>query len=147
MLSWVRWVRPEMVVEVSYLTWTDEGLLRQVAYLGEGEDKPAREVRRDPPVPLSPPGCRLRISHRLSCRRQGDFRFSRGDRAGGDAPEITSADLKQLALLALVPLMTKQPTRDAGWSFAVAVTELDANNGLTRTSARKERQSFKRAGH
>jgi bifunctional non-homologous end joining protein LigD len=47
-LSRVHWVRPEMVVEVSYLTWTEDGLLRQVVYLGEREDKPAAEVRRDP---------------------------------------------------------------------------------------------------
>src|SRR5204862_5926698 len=46
-LSRVHWVQPEMVVEVSYLTWTEDGLLRQVVYLGEREDKPAVEVRRD----------------------------------------------------------------------------------------------------
>jgi ATP-dependent DNA ligase len=49
MLSRVHWVRPEMVVEVSYLTWTEDGLLRQVVYLGEREDKPAKEVRRGSP--------------------------------------------------------------------------------------------------
>jgi DNA ligase D-like protein (predicted ligase) len=49
-LSRVHWVRPEMVVEVSYLTWTEDGLLRQVVYLGEREDKPAAEVRRGPPA-------------------------------------------------------------------------------------------------
>jgi len=43
------WVRPEMVVEVSYLSWTEEGLLRQVVYLGERQDKPAAEVRQEPP--------------------------------------------------------------------------------------------------
>ena len=48
-LSRVHWVRPEMVVEVSYLTWTEDRLLRQVVYLGEREDKPAAGVRRDPP--------------------------------------------------------------------------------------------------
>jgi DNA ligase D-like protein (predicted ligase) len=48
-LSRVHWVRPEMVVEVSYLTWTEDGLLRQVVYLGEREDKPAAEVKREPP--------------------------------------------------------------------------------------------------
>jgi hypothetical protein len=42
-------VRPEMVVEVSYLTWTEDGLLRQVVYLGEREDKPGAEVRKEPP--------------------------------------------------------------------------------------------------
>ena len=43
-LSRVHWVRPELVVEVKYLTWTEDGLLRQVVYEGAREDKPAREV-------------------------------------------------------------------------------------------------------
>jgi len=45
-LSQVHWVRPELVVEVKYLTWTDDGLLRQVVYEGLREDKPARDVVR-----------------------------------------------------------------------------------------------------
>jgi len=50
-LSRVHWVRPEMVVEVSYAEWTPDGLLRHGVYLGEREDKPAVEVRRDRPKP------------------------------------------------------------------------------------------------
>jgi bifunctional non-homologous end joining protein LigD len=34
---------------VTYLEWTDDGLLRQVVYQGLREDKPAGEVRRDLP--------------------------------------------------------------------------------------------------
>lgn len=45
-LSRVHWVRPEIVVEVTYLTWTEAGLLRAVSYQGQREDKPAREVVR-----------------------------------------------------------------------------------------------------
>jgi ATP-dependent DNA ligase len=48
-LSRVHWVRPELVAEVKYLTWTEDNLLRQVVYEGLREDKPAAEVRR--PVP------------------------------------------------------------------------------------------------
>jgi ATP-dependent DNA ligase len=51
-LSRVHWVRPEVVVEVKYLTWTDDNLLRQVAYEGLREDKDATDVRR--PVPNQP---------------------------------------------------------------------------------------------
>src|SRR5260221_3749298 len=51
-LSRVHWVRPEMVVEISYAEWTPDGLLRHVVYLGEREDKPAAEVRRS--LPHSP---------------------------------------------------------------------------------------------
>ena len=50
-LSRVHWVRPELVVEVKYLTWTDDGLLRQVIYQGLREDKPPSEVRRPVPHP------------------------------------------------------------------------------------------------
>ena len=46
-LSWIHWVGPEMVVEVSYAEWTPDGLLRHVVYLGEREDKLASNVRRD----------------------------------------------------------------------------------------------------
>jgi bifunctional non-homologous end joining protein LigD len=49
LLSRVHWVRPEIVVEVKYLNWTDDNLLRQVIYQGLGEDKDPTEVRR--PVP------------------------------------------------------------------------------------------------
>ena len=47
--SRVHWVRPELVAEVKYLTWTEDNLLRQVVYEGLREDKPAREVRREVP--------------------------------------------------------------------------------------------------
>ena len=39
----VHWVRPKLVVEVTFLTWTEDGLLRQVVYQGLREDKPASE--------------------------------------------------------------------------------------------------------
>ena len=45
----MHWVRPELVVEVKYLTWTDDNHLRQVVYEGLREDKPAAEVRRSVP--------------------------------------------------------------------------------------------------
>jgi hypothetical protein len=41
-LSRVHWVRPELVAEVKFLTWTDDNLLRQVVY-------PTNQVRRAPP--------------------------------------------------------------------------------------------------
>ena len=48
-LSRVQWVRPELVVEVKFLTWSEDGLLRQVVYEGIREEKPAREVVRETP--------------------------------------------------------------------------------------------------
>jgi ATP-dependent DNA ligase len=39
-LSRVHWVRPELVAEVKYVSWTEDNLLRQVVYEGLREDKP-----------------------------------------------------------------------------------------------------------
>jgi bifunctional non-homologous end joining protein LigD len=52
-LSRVHWVRPVLVVEVNYLTWTLDNLLRQVVYVGLREEKPARDVQRPVPHPKS----------------------------------------------------------------------------------------------
>src|SRR6516165_10103402 len=53
-LSRVHWVRPELVAEVKFLSWTEDDLLRQVVYEGLREDKPAAEVRRATPYPKPP---------------------------------------------------------------------------------------------
>ncbi len=50
-LAKVHWIRPEVVVEVTYLTFTEDNLLRQVSYQGQREDKPARQVVRGIPHP------------------------------------------------------------------------------------------------
>jgi len=44
----VHWVRPNLVVEVKFNEWTDDGLLRQPVFLGTRDDKDARAVIREP---------------------------------------------------------------------------------------------------
>ncbi len=46
------WVQPELVAQIRFATWTAEQQLRQAAYLGLREDKPAREVRREEAAPM-----------------------------------------------------------------------------------------------
>jgi bifunctional non-homologous end joining protein LigD len=68
-LSRVHWVRPELVAEVNYLTWTEDNLLRQVVYEGLREDKPAADVRRAVPYPK--PGEPKRPAARAKRSRPG----------------------------------------------------------------------------
>jgi bifunctional non-homologous end joining protein LigD len=47
------WVRPDLVVEVEYGGWTRDNLLRFPVYKGIHDDKPAREVKLERPLPVA----------------------------------------------------------------------------------------------
>jgi bifunctional non-homologous end joining protein LigD len=43
----IRWLKPRLVVEVSFAEWTRDGSLRHAAFIGLRDDKRARDVRRE----------------------------------------------------------------------------------------------------
>ena len=61
----IHWVRPALVAEIQFVSWSGSGRVRHAVYLGLREDKPANEVVRDvanpgaehkPVSPKQPPG-------------------------------------------------------------------------------------------
>ena len=57
------WVRPKLVAQVNFATWTADNLVRQASFKGLREDKPSAEVRREEPK-MAPRGRRSeRASH------------------------------------------------------------------------------------
>jgi bifunctional non-homologous end joining protein LigD len=46
----VHWVEPELVAEIGFTEWTDEGRLRHPRYLGLRQDKPPEDVVKEVPA-------------------------------------------------------------------------------------------------
>ena len=61
----VRWVKPKLVAQVRFSTWTADKLVRQAAFLGLRDDKPATEVTRETsaPTPKSSKPAPSRAAH------------------------------------------------------------------------------------
>ncbi|HVJ59828.1 MAG TPA: DNA ligase D [Burkholderiaceae bacterium] len=65
----IRWVKPELVAEVSFAEWTPEGQIRHATFVGLRDDKAPTDVRREtaatPPgaIPLNSTGTTTKVSH------------------------------------------------------------------------------------
>jgi bifunctional non-homologous end joining protein LigD len=103
----VHWVKPELVAEIEYAGFTADGLVRQAAYKGLREDKPAEEVVAEAPTPAGEaelaepkpaPSQAVRSPARGGSRVLG-VAISHPDKAlwpdGGDGAPVTKLDLAQ----------------------------------------------------
>ena len=90
----IHWVRPELVVEVAFTGWTDEGVLRQASFLGLREDKPASAVGKEEVTPMKDISRRSAPAKaKVRTRTVAGVRISNPDRKVFQDPDIDKLEL------------------------------------------------------
>ena len=92
------WVKPELVAEVVFTEWTDEGKIRHPSFQGLRADKRARDVVREQPRAIAP-SVASRSPRKTATSPRGDaavvagVRISHPERALYPDPRITKLEL------------------------------------------------------
>jgi bifunctional non-homologous end joining protein LigD len=86
----VSWVKPQLVAEVEFSNWTDDGLLRHSSFQGLREDKPASEVIHAEPISTSEVKAMANGRH-AATRGDNGQKASRTTRPGRSRREELSA--------------------------------------------------------
>jgi len=118
----VRWVKPQLVAEIEFAGWTDSGMVRQAAFKGLREDKPAGSVQAERPSTLRrtdvPP---LSNKPKRSTSARSSAAAAVGTTAGRNAGDAASDD-------SILGVRISQPNKalwpDAGDGRPVSKLEL-----------------------
>lgn len=97
------WVRPELVAQVRFATWTAEDFVRQASFLGLREDKDPKEVVREEPTVAPEPKSNERKANATDS-------ITKAGAPGLQSDSLESEPQKSPRTKKQAPAGTKQPT-------------------------------------
>jgi bifunctional non-homologous end joining protein LigD len=128
----VRWVKPELVAEIEFAGWTGSGNVRQAAFKGLREDKPAREVQAEQPAPAEEVEVKQPVAKAKSAGAKSNRRVAKTASAArlkaharGQAPRSTAKGGSEGSVVMGVPISKPDKPLWADDSTGKAATKLD----------------------
>ncbi|MFZ0663777.1 MAG: DNA ligase D [Acidobacteriaceae bacterium] len=88
------WVKPKLVAEVNFATWTAGGMVRQASFQGIREDKSAKEVMREEAVAITKPDREARSRKRTSLLNDTSNKSQSSSRAKSGNAEVEIDDVR-----------------------------------------------------
>ena len=133
-----RWVKPELVAQVSFATWTNDNIVRQAAFKGLREDRPAKEVHRGEPIVAGQDSRKAKASHNVRDGKAAKT-TSASRSARGAAKPASQSDSEHATVRLTHPDkvldpesgLTKQQLADYYWAIAEHMLPHIANRPLS----------------
>jgi bifunctional non-homologous end joining protein LigD len=127
------WVKPELVAQIGFASWTADNLVRQAAFKGIREDKPAKEVRREEASGVLPAQARHGARNRVAAKAVSPTSRQRAPESPGKSNQeharirLTHPD----KILDPESKLTKQQLADYYWAIAGHMLPQIANRPLS----------------
>jgi bifunctional non-homologous end joining protein LigD len=106
----VHWVKPQLLCEVAFTEWTEEGRIRHPSFQGLREDKDAADVKQEKPMPTAIPAASK--SSKSEVLAAAGITISHPDRVISKIGHITKGELAEYHVAVapfLLPRISRHP--------------------------------------
>jgi bifunctional non-homologous end joining protein LigD len=87
----IHWIKPVLLCEVAFTEWTQDGRVRHPSFQGMREDKDARDVKKEKPVPTTTASAKQKTADLML----GGIKISHPDRIISETGHITKGELAE----------------------------------------------------
>jgi bifunctional non-homologous end joining protein LigD len=108
----IHWVKPVLLCEVAFTEWTQDGRIRHPSFQGLREDKDAREVKKETPVPTTMKPATAASKTKAATIVVGGITITHPDRVISETGQVTKGELAEYhgaVAPFMLPTITRHP--------------------------------------